>query len=294
MGPRGPTESERVRVADDEKENRPEGAAGPNDLEPAETIAEEHEEHEEKRRKTLTFGGRLRAYFFAGVLVTAPIAITIALASWFIEFVDSRIVPLIPARYNPDFYLAKYLGFEIGIPGLGLFVLVVFITLVGWMTAGFLGRIILRFSENMLSRMPVIRSVYGASKQILETVLQQQSNAFRQAVLVEYPRRGIWAIAFITGRTKGEVQNLIADELINVFLPTTPNPTSGFLLFVPRQDMILLDMTVEEAVKMVISGGIVTPPDRRAEAVRSKPVTGSRETWEERWEDSALANRNEK
>jgi uncharacterized membrane protein len=281
-------------VADDENQSEPAGPAGPAGPEPAEPAVVVLEEHEEKPRKTMTLGGRLRAYFFAGVLVTAPLAITIALASWLIEFVDSRIVPLIPLRYNPDFYLAKYLGFEIGIPGLGLIVLIVFITLVGWITAGFVGRVILRFSENLLSRMPVVRSVYGASKQILETVLQQQSNAFRQAVLVEYPRRGIWAIAFITGRTEGEVQNLIADELINVFLPTTPNPTSGFLLFVPKQDMIVLDMSVEEAVKMVISGGIVTPPDRRSADAKKKPVTGSRETWEERWEESAMVNRTEK
>lgn len=240
-----------------------------------------------KPKKALSFGARLRAYFLAGILVTAPLAITIALASWLIEFVDSRIVPLIPQQYNPDFYLKEYLGYEISLPGLGLIVLIIFITLVGSMTAGFVGRFVIRLSESMLSRMPVIRSIYGASKQILETVLKQQSTAFRQAVLVEYPRRGIWAVAFITGRTEGEVQNLISDDLINVFLPTTPNPTSGFLLFVPRQDMILLDMSVEEAIKMVISGGIVTPPDRRSEELKGKPVTGSRETWEERWAESA-------
>ncbi|MDH5412197.1 MAG: DUF502 domain-containing protein, partial [Alphaproteobacteria bacterium] len=146
---------------------------------------------------------------------------------------------------------------------------------------------------NMLNRMPIIRSVYGASKQILETVLKTQSNAFRQAVLVEYPRRGLWAIAFITGRTEGEVQNLVADDLINIFLPTTPNPTSGFLLFVPRDDLILLDMPVDEAIKMVISGGIVTPPDRRAAELKNKPVTGSRETWEDRWQESAAKKPNQ-
>ena len=276
-------------MADDTEQNRPQGELPPDD--PAAPQGE-HDDGQTKPKKTLTFGGRLRAYFLAGILVTAPLAITIALASWLIEFVDSRIVPLIPLRYNPDVYLKEYLGYEIGIPGLGLVVLVVFITLVGAMTAGFLGRIVIRFSENMLNRMPIIRSVYGASKQILETVLQQQSNAFRQAVLVEYPRRGIWAVGFITGRTEGEVQNLIADDLINVFLPTTPNPTSGFLLFVPKQDLVKLDMAVEEAIKMVISGGIVTPPDRRSKALKSRPVTGSRETWEERWEESA-ANRTE-
>ena len=276
-------------MADETEQNRPQGELPPGDPRPPQG---EHDDGQPKPKKTLTFGGRLRAYFLAGILVTAPLAITIALASWLIEFVDSRIVPLIPLRYNPDVYLKEYLGYEIGIPGLGLVVLVVFITLVGAMTAGFLGRFVIRFSENMLNRMPVIRSIYGASKQILETVLQQQSNAFRQAVLVEYPRRGIWAIGFITGRTEGEVQNLIADDLINVFLPTTPNPTSGFLLFVPKQDLVKLDMAVEEAIKMVISGGIVTPPDRRSKALKSRPVTGSRETWEERWEESAL-NRTE-
>jgi len=280
----------RVCVADDKDDDRLPDSPGPDNPGPADT---DSDGHEEKRKKSLSFGGRLRAYFLAGILVTAPLAITIALATWLIEFVDSRIVPLIPLRYNPDFYLKEYLGYEIGIPGLGLVVLIIFITLVGAMTAGILGRFIVRFGENMLNRMPVIRSVYGATKQIFETVLQQQSKAFRQAVLVEYPRRGIWAVAFITGRTEGEVQNLIADDLINIFLPTTPNPTSGFLLFVPREDMILLDMSVEEAIKMVISGGIVTPPDRRSEALKGTPVTGSRETWEERWQESAATNQNE-
>ena len=282
-------------MADDIKDDngQEEQQPGGNATDNPGAAGSDSEEQHAKPKKTLTFTGRLRAYFLAGILVTAPLAITIALATWLIEFVDSRIVPLIPLRYNPDVYLKEYLGYEIGIPGLGLIVLVIFITLVGSMTAGFLGRFVIRFSENMLNRMPVIRSIYGASKQILETVLQQQSNAFRQAVLVEYPRRGIWAIGFITGRTEGEVQNLTADELINVFLPTTPNPTSGFLLFVPKQDLIKLNMSVEEAIKMVISGGIVTPPDRRPKELKSKPVTGSRETWEERWQESAATNRNE-
>jgi uncharacterized membrane protein len=277
-------------VADDKDDNKLANSPEPDNPGPAEA---DSDGHEEKRKKALSFTGRLRAYFLAGILVTAPLTITIALATWLIEFVDSRIVPLIPLRYNPDYYLKEILGFEIGVPGLGLIVLLVFITLVGAITAGFLGRIIVRFGENMLNRMPVIRSVYGATKQIFETVLQHQSKAFRQAVLVEYPRRGIWAVAFITGRTEGEVQNLIADDLVNIFLPTTPNPTSGFLLFVPREDMILLDMSVEEAIKMVISGGIVTPPDRRSAKLKGTPVTGSRETCEERWQESAATNRSE-
>ena len=150
--------------------------------------------------------------------------------------------------------------------------LVVTLILVGWLAAGFLGRFFLRTGEKVVDRMPVIRSIYGAIKQIFETVIKGQSSAFRDAVLVEYPRRGIWAIAFLTGRTKGEVQNLTEEEVINVFLPTTPNPTSGFLLFVPKKDMVPLSMSVEEAIKMVISGGMVTPDDHRPAAEQNKPV----------------------
>jgi uncharacterized membrane protein len=219
---------------------------------------------------------RIRGYFLAGILVTMPIAVTFAVAMWFITFVDSKIVPLIPEAYNPDTYLKDHFGFNVGLPGLGVVVLFVAITLLGALTAGFLGRVLLQTGEGILARMPVIRSVYGAVKQIMETVLQQQSQAFRQAVLVEYPRRGIWAIGFITGETEGEVQNLTKESMVNIFLPTTPNPTSGFLLFLPRDELVTLDMSVEEAVKMVISGGIVTPPDRRPKRLQDKPVVSSK------------------
>ena len=215
------------------------------------------------KKKSLSFPQRLRAYFITGILVVAPVSITLYLAWIFIGFVDNRITPLIPLQYNPETYL------PFALPGLGLLVLVVALILVGAATAGFFGRLWARVSEQILGRMPVIRNIYGAVKQILETVLAQQSKAFREAVLVEYPRRGIWAIAFITGRTEGEVQNITEEECINIFLPTTPNPTSGFLLFVPKKDLVHLNMNVEEAIKMVISGGIVTPPDRRSESEKT-------------------------
>ena len=200
----------------------------------------------------------IRAYFFAGVLVTAPIAITFYLAWLIINWIDSKVTPLIPAAYNPETYL------PFGIPGLGLIISFVLLTLIGAMAAGAIGRFGVKMTERLLARMPVIRSVYSATKQIFETVLRQQSNAFRQVVLFEYPRRGSWAIGFITGKTLGEVQNVTSDEVVNVFLPTTPNPTSGYLLFVPRKELIVLSMTVEEGIKMVVSGGIVTPEDRRS------------------------------
>lgn len=204
----------------------------------------------------LGFAGRLRAYLLAGIVITAPISITFYLAWLFVSFVDSKVTPLIPATYNPTTYL------PFGLPGLGLLIVIVALTLIGAMSAGFFGRMLMRFYERLLSRMPVLRSIYSATKQIVETVVAHQSTAFREAVLVEYPRRGIWCIGFLTGVTRGEVQKLTDEEVLNVFLPTTPNPTSGFLLFVPRRDLVVLDMTVEEALKMVISGGIVAPPLR--------------------------------
>lgn len=214
------------------------------------------------RRMRLRIMRHIRAYFFAGVLVTAPIAITFYLAWLIIDWIDGKITPLIPAAYNPETYL------PFGIPGLGLIIAFVLLTLIGAMAAGAIGRIWIRTSEHLLARMPVIRSVYSATKQIFETVLRQQSTAFRQVVLFEYPRRGSWALGFITGKTLGEVQNQTSDEVVNVFLPTTPNPTSGYLLFVPRKDLVVLSMTVEEGIKMVVSGGIVTPEDRRSEDER--------------------------
>lgn len=217
---------------------------------------------------------KLRAYFFAGLLVTAPIFITATVAWWLIEFVDNQIVPLVPARYNPDTYMKEVLGVEIGLPGLGILILVIFITLVGALTAGMVGRWFVRIWEVMLARMPIVGSVYNASKQILETVLKSQSRAFRQAVLVEYPRKGLWAVAFVTSDTNGEVGEAFDEAHINVFLPTTPNPTSGFLLFVPKKDVVYLQMAVEDAVKMVISAGIVTPehPKGRGRAAVNEPV----------------------
>jgi len=216
----------------------------------------------------------MRNYFLAGILVTAPITITLYAAWLFVSFVDDLVTSLIPARYSPS----TYLPFDI--PGLGLVILVMTMILVGWLAAGFLGRMFLRTGEKLVDRMPVIRSIYGAIKQIFETVIKGQSSAFREAVLVEYPRRGVWAIAFLTGRTQGEVQNMTEEEVINVFLPTTPNPTSGFLLFVPKKDLAPLSMSVEEAIKMVISGGIVTPDDHRPADEQEKTVV-SAATYEE-------------
>ncbi len=202
---------------------------------------------------------RLRGYFLTGILVAAPISITLFLTWQLLAFVDARMSPFIPAAYNPNTYL------PFAVPGLGLIVLIIFITVIGALTTMFVGRTLLAISDSLLHRMPVVRSIYGATKQIFETILAQKSTAFRQVVMFEYPRRGCWAMGFVTGVTEGEIQNLTEDEMVNVFLPTTPNPTSGYLLFLPRRELVPLMMSVEEGAKMIISGGIVAPPDERPE-----------------------------
>ncbi|MEK9847830.1 MAG: DUF502 domain-containing protein [Rhodospirillaceae bacterium] len=218
----------------------------------------------ESKTPLVTFRGRLKAYFFAGVLVTAPLGITFYVSWIFIKWVDSKVTSLLPTVYNPETYLPVY------IPGIGLIIVCIALTIIGALTAGIIGRFWFRTSEKILSRMPVIRSIHSAIKQIFETVLSNQSNAFREVVLFEYPRRGSWAMGFITGQTQGEVQDITKDEVVNVFLPTTPNPTSGYLLFIPRRELVTLSMSVEEGIKMVVSGGIVTPPDKRSPAEKGE------------------------
>ena len=199
---------------------------------------------------------RLRNWFLTGIVVTAPIAITIYLAWMFITWVDDTITPLIPYKYNPESYL------PFSVPGLGLVVVVIFLTFVGFITANLFGRTVIALGERLVNQMPIVRTVYSALKQILETVLKSSSRSFKDVVLVQYPRPGIWALAFVTADTEGEIARRMPDEMISIFIATTPNPTSGFLLFVPRRECIFLDMSVEEAAKLIISAGVISPPDR--------------------------------
>ena len=197
---------------------------------------------------------RLRTYLFAGIVVTAPVSITFFIVWQILEFLDTTAGRLIPARYDP----ANYLPF--GVPGIGIIVMLVILTFIGWFAAGFVGRSLMRMGERVLDAMPVVRSIYSALKQIFETVLAESSRSFREVVMIEWPRRGVWVIGFVTGPTKGEIGSRFDGEFVNVFVPTTPNPTSGFLVFVPARDIMRLDMAVEDGVKLVISGGIVAPP----------------------------------
>ena len=199
---------------------------------------------------------RLRNYFLTGFIVCAPLAITIWLIWAFVGWVDSWIVPFIPSTFNPDAYV------PFRVPGVGLIVGLALITLVGFLTANIIGRKILSTGEHILGRMPLVRSIYNGLKQIIETVLSDKSNTFKKVGLIEYPRKGLYAIVFMATEAGGEVQARVGDhagQTVAVFLPTTPNPTSGFLLFVPKADIIELTMSVEEGAKLVISAGLVSP-----------------------------------
>ena len=210
---------------------------------------------------------RLRNYFLTGFIVVAPLAITVYLIWTFIGWVDGWVIPYVPKVYNPNTYL------PFGVPGVGLLVAIILITLIGFLTAGFVGRTVVGYGERLLSRMPLVRNLYSGLKQIFQTVLSSQSSSFQEVGLLEYPRKGIWALVFIATETKGEVNTRLVDkgkETVSVFLPTTPNPTSGFLLFVPKEDVTILDMGVEDAAKLVISAGLVAPDHQEQLAALKK------------------------
>jgi uncharacterized membrane protein len=197
----------------------------------------------------------LRNRFLTGVVVAAPIGITFWLIYSFVTFVDQVIKPLVPARYNPESYL------PFAIPGMGLLIAVLGLTLLGALAANIFGRSLLDLGERVLNSVPLIRNIYAALKQIVETVFQGQQNSFKEVVLVEYPMAGSYAVAFVASKGRGVIRSVVGqgDDVIGVFIPTTPNPTSGFLLFVPKSKAIALDLTVEEAAKLIISFGMVTP-----------------------------------
>lgn len=201
-------------------------------------------------------GARLRRYFFTGIVVTVPITITLWSAWWFLNFIDDFIAKLIPHELNPN----TYLPFEV--PGLGLIITVVFFIVIGFSARNFLGRMIIRMSEFIVLRMPIVNMIYNALKQVLDMTIGEQSRAFRDVVLFQYPHPNSWTIGFVTGVTPGEVQSVGGgSEVLNIYMPVTPT-TAGFVVFVPKKDVIYLSMSVEEAVKLIASGGIITPPAR--------------------------------
>ncbi|MBY6065551.1 DUF502 domain-containing protein [Leisingera aquaemixtae] len=209
---------------------------------------------EEPHRRRGLFAS-LRASFFTGIVVIAPVGLTIWLLWSVMGWIDSVVLPLVPHTFRPE----QYIG--INLRGVGLIIFLLFTIVVGWIAKGLIGRSLINFAESLVDRMPVVRTVYSGIKQISETVFAQSERSFEKACLVQYPRKGIWAIGFISTNAKGEIAKRAETSggLVSVFLPTTPNPTSGFLLFVPEEDVIELDMTVEDSAKLVISAGLVYP-----------------------------------
>jgi len=214
-----------------------------------------------QRRKSFFSG--LRNSFLTGVVVIAPVGLTVWLIWSVIGWVDGVVLPFVPSRYQPENILNTFLGLDIQLQlrGLGVVFFLIFTTFVGWLAKGLLGRSLIRSAERFVNRMPVVRSIYSGVKQIAETVFSQADRSFEKACIVQYPRKGIWAVGFISTSAKGEIRARVNDaqNLLSVFVPTTPNPTSGFLLFFPAEDVIELDMSIEDAAKLVISAGLVYP-----------------------------------
>ena len=224
-----------------------------------------------KKTETKNLFQRCRTYFLTGIAVTAPIGITIYISIIFINFIDRNVKDLVPVKYNPDNYL------PFNIPGTGLIVAIFSLIIIGFFTASFFGKFFVGIGEKIINRLPVFRSIYNALKQVFQTVLGSSSKAFREVALIQYPRKGIWAVAFITAETSGEIAIKLKRKFVNVFLPTTPNPTSGFLLVVPEKDLIKLNMNIEQGMKLVISGGIITPEIKKKLVKKRKTKTTIRQ-----------------
>lgn len=206
-----------------------------------------------KDNNKTTLMTRLRNYFLTGLLVTAPPALTIYLAVLFVSFIDNKVRHLIPEEYNPEQYL------PFAIPGLGVVIVIVALIVLGAFTTGYLGRLFVRIWERMWEKMPFVSGIYSTFKQLFETVFSKKSNAFRQVVLVEFPRKDVWTVAFVTSDVPYALADALKeDELISVYVPTTPNPTSGYWSIYRKEDVVPLDISVEDGLKMVISLGIVS------------------------------------
>lgn len=203
----------------------------------------------------------LRKYIAAGLLVWVPLGVTVLTINFLVELMDKSLL-LIPEAYRPE----QLLGFKI--PGLGL-VLVLFVVLItGIIVANFFGRKLVQIGERILARIPLVRSIYYGVKQVMETMFSGAGKSFRKVVMIEYPRKGIWTLAFLTGDSMKAMQQATGRNIINIFVPTTPNPTSGFFLMIPEEDVIDVDLSVDEGLKMIISAGVVVPKEQ-VEALKS-------------------------
>lgn len=217
-------------------------------------------------------GHRLRAYFLTGIVVAGPLAVTASVMWWAINLVDGWVKPLIPASYLPE----TYLNFQI--PGFGLVVALFGLTMLGFLTANLVGRSLIDFGETLLGRMPLVRGLYKSLKQIFETVFSQSGTSFRTVGLVQFPAPGMWSLVFLSTPPQGELSERLPgpSEHVAVFLPCTPNPTTGFFFYLPRKDVIELSISVDEGAKLIMSAGLIQPEGQKkladlADAARERP-----------------------
>ena len=205
-------------------------------------------------RSTTGLGSRIRNYFLTGLIVAGPVAVTLWLIWYFVTWVDNLVRPLIPVAYRPETYL------PLNIPGFGLVIVFLALTLLGFLTANLIGTRLVGFGESMLNRMPIVRPIYRTTKQIFQTLFSASESSFRHVGLVEFPAPGMWSLVFLTQSPSAVIaKHLPQTEHVSAFLPCTPNPTTGFFFYVPKRDVIDLDITVEQAMSLLISAGIIQP-----------------------------------
>lgn len=206
----------------------------------------------------ITLFQRLRSRFITGIVIAAPIGVTFFLIQFFINFIDARVKPLIPKAWNPETYL------PFALPGLGVVVAIIALIILGSIATNLIGKSLINIADRVMGRIPVVSNLYSVAKQIIDTLTSNQSTSFKEVALVEYPKQGTWAIGFVSQDAEGEIDarlsQSVSETWVSVFVPTTPNPTSGFLMYLKRDEIIVLDMTIEEAAKLIISGGLITPP----------------------------------
>ncbi|RQO34856.1 hypothetical protein DBR37_10810 [Herminiimonas sp. KBW02] len=213
----------------------------------------------------------MRKYFVTGLLILVPLAITLWVLNLIVGTMDQSLL-LLPARWRPE----ALFGFAI--PGLGTILTLLVIFLTGLATRNFIGNRVVALWESILHRIPVFNTIYSSVKQVSDTLFSSSGNAFRKALLIEYPRKGAWTIAFLTGAPGGDVRNHLVGDYVSVYVPTTPNPTSGFFLMIPREDTVELDMSVDEALKYIVSMGVVTPEHQEKKLIVDPNQTQANDT----------------
>jgi uncharacterized membrane protein len=218
------------------------------------TNASDHTKAQPSARPASGIVSRIRNYFLTGLIVAGPVAVTAWLIWWFVTWVDAWVRPFIPSAYRPETYL------PVDIPGFGLIIAFVALTLLGFFTANLVGSRLIGLGENLLSRMPIVRPIYRTAKQIFQTLFSSSGSSFRKVGLVEFPAPGMWSVVFLTQSPSAEISaRLPAIEHVSAFMPCTPNPTTGFFFYVPRADVLELDISVEQAMQLLMSAGIIQP-----------------------------------